>query len=286
MANTVHGPFTAINVVNGSTPANATWGNNAQTQASIALNGLNGDVWSSFILSGCTPTKDGTLANQLDIASGIAYLRMNDNSVARCDVAATTFTTSTPSTTYYLDLNPDGSWSWGTAHSGVPNHQLIAQCTTDGSGNISVVTDNRGPGGMPGVPYVVAAPAELHVTSTTLQNPLWSFQPSVPGLYRISGSLYKSSGGTSYVYARTSYWGVHSGASALSTFFITSSGVAAQPYSLQGNIAGGTTQLADGEYGLVGSSFYASTAGVIAVSYQDASGTPNDYLLLALERLR
>lgn len=286
MANQVFGPFVATNVVNGSTPANATWGNNVQTQASVALNGLNGDIYGPFVLSGITATKDGTIANQLDVTSGTAYCRMTDNSVARITTATTTFATSTPSTTYFLDLNPDASWSWGTSHSAVANHLLIASVTTDGSGNISAVTDLRSSQNSIGAPIIVASPAELHVTSTTLQNPLWSFQPSVAGLYRISGSLYKHSGVTSYVYARTSYWGVHSGASALSTFFVTSSGVAAQPYSLQGNIAGGTTQLADGEYGLIGSAFYASTAGVIAVSYQDASGTPDDYLLLAVERLR
>ena len=277
MANTVHGPFTAINVVNGSTPANATWGNNAQTQASIALNGLNGDVWSSFILSGCTPTKDGTVANQLDIASGIAYLRMNDNSVARCDVAATTFTTSTPSTTYYLDLNPDGTWSWGTAHSGVANYQLIAQCTTDGSGNISVVTDNRGPGGMPGVPYVVARVTDSHVTATTDQVAL-TFTPSVRGFYRASMYLYYSNSTPQKIIASVHWWDVHVGTFA-ANFFLEMLG------GQWLNGAQATTPGTNQGIALTPMPVYAEAGHAINVHFQDPGGVPNDYVTAIIERL-
>jgi len=291
MANTVYGPYTETSW-SGSTGINITRLDNLETQASVALNGINSDLSGPFVYSGITCTKDGTNANQLDIASGRAYVTMSDGTTGLIVVGAdNTHTTSTPSTTYYLFLKNDGTWQWSTTSTGPANSLPICHATTDGSGNINVVTDDRattsvGAVNTPRVPVIVAAPAELHVTSTSLLNPVWSFQPNIAGLYRISGSLYKHSGGTSFVYMRTSYWGVHSGANAVSTFFITSSGVAAQPYSLQGNIGPGTTQLADGEYGLVGSSFYASTSGVIEVSYQDASGTPDDYILLAVERLR
>lgn len=144
MANTVHGPYSKTTWTSGVTPLSAANQNNQETQAGVALASFNPDlIGSGFVLSGVTCAKDGTIANQLDVASGEAYLIQTDGTLARCDVAATTFTTSALSTTYFLDLNPDGSWSWGTAHSGVTNRMFIAQATTDASGNILVVTDNR-----------------------------------------------------------------------------------------------------------------------------------------------
>ncbi|HET8905477.1 MAG TPA: LamG domain-containing protein, partial [Ktedonobacterales bacterium] len=88
-------------------------------------------------------TAGTTATTQLDVASGTAYLLQSDGTNARCDVVSTNFTTVTINTTYFLDLNPDGSWSWGTSHSGVTNHLTVASVATDGSGNAVGVTDLR-----------------------------------------------------------------------------------------------------------------------------------------------
>lgn len=153
MSNTPHGPY----VVGGSTttgpyhdagPYNSGNANNAETQASVALHSLNPDLLTSgFVLSGVTSAKDGTTASQLDVASGVAYLIVSDGTLARMDVGASAAgqfsTTGHASTTMYLDLNPDGSWSWATTHSAVTNHLTIASVATDASANISTVTDAR-----------------------------------------------------------------------------------------------------------------------------------------------
>jgi len=57
--------------------------------------------------------------------------------------SAMNFVTSVASTTYYLDFQPDGNYSWGTAHSTQENYLPIAEATTDSAGNIITVTDKR-----------------------------------------------------------------------------------------------------------------------------------------------
>lgn len=154
MANTVHGPFvkgaatatgsygTGVGQSNTYTSGNA---NNDETQSAVALASFNPDlVGAGFILSGIACVKDVTTPTQLNITSGEAYLVMTDGTTARIDVAsATESTTGHPSATLFLGLNPDGSWSWGTAHSAQANYLPIAQVTTDASANISAVSDKR-----------------------------------------------------------------------------------------------------------------------------------------------
>lgn len=173
MANQVSGPFAPITAINGATPINATWANNAQTQAGVALASFNPDLVSACVLSGAVATKDGTLATQLDLTSGRAYLTQSDGTLAACAIGADTFSAvGHPSTTLYLDLNPDGSWSWGAAHSAVTNHLTIASVTTDGSANIATVTDTsvratKLLGGNPAQGLYVGTPgaAGSHVTA-------------------------------------------------------------------------------------------------------------------------
>lgn len=146
MPNTVNGPYTKTTWIDGSTMGNQTRLNNLETQASVALNGFNGDLLTPFVLSGITCSKDGTIANQLDVTSGRAYLKMSDNTVGLIATVASTasqFLTTTPSTTYYLFLKNDGTWQWSTTSTGPTNSLAIAHATTDGSGNINVVTDDR-----------------------------------------------------------------------------------------------------------------------------------------------
>lgn len=194
MANTVYGPYSPTTWVDNVTLGNQTRMNNLETQASIGTHALNPDLFTPFILSGINCTKDGSVANQLDIASGRAYLQMTDGTIGLIVVGAdNTHTTSTPSTTYYLDLNPDGTWSWATSHSVVANHLTICSVTTDGAGNISAVTMNRqinttllsgmlgaltlpvvggvagqATAGSYGVPVVIGAGRDVHVTVNTL----------------------------------------------------------------------------------------------------------------------
>lgn len=177
MPNTVHGPFAPINVVNGTTPMNATWGNNAQTQAGVALASFNPDLLSPYVESGITCVKDGVTANQLDIASGRAYLTMTDGTVSRIDVVTdNTHTTSGATTTWHLYLQPDGTWYWSTSNAPQANSLHICDVATDGSGNISTVTDQRtiNPtmfGGIAGDPIlpgvIVDGPATLDTGAIT-----------------------------------------------------------------------------------------------------------------------
>jgi hypothetical protein len=98
------------------------------------------------VFNGLVSTIDGSIANQLDVSAGVAFPKQTDNTLRRRATIASTpgqFTTSTPSTTYYLDLNPDGTFSWGTSHSGVTNYLPICSATTNSGGNLLVVTDAR-----------------------------------------------------------------------------------------------------------------------------------------------
>lgn len=119
--------------------------NNSETQYQEASLSFNPDILTAgFVLSGLVCTKDGSVASKLDVTTGSYYaVQSADSTLRQRTISATNFTTSTPSTTYFLDVNPDGTTSWGTSHSGVSNHLTICSVTTDGSANISTVTDTR-----------------------------------------------------------------------------------------------------------------------------------------------
>jgi len=119
--------------------------NHIETQYTESSLSLEQDLFTAYVISGMVCTKDGTTPSQLDVTAGVAWLLQSvDNTLRRQAPTATTFsTTGHASTTMYLDLNPDGTFSWGTAHSGVANHLTICTVTTDGSANIGVITDTR-----------------------------------------------------------------------------------------------------------------------------------------------
>lgn len=119
-------------------------GNSVNTNATTP-NSIAQDVLTPFVLgaSSLVATKDGSVANRLDVAGGVAWLRQHDGSLGRQAPSATFFLTVQVNSTYFLDLNPDGSWSFNTSHSGQANYLPIAQVTTDASGNIAAVTDER-----------------------------------------------------------------------------------------------------------------------------------------------
>ena len=187
MANTVTGPYTKTTWVDHVTLGSQSVMNNLETAAAVGVYSLNPDLSGPFVLSGVTCTKDGTTANQLDIASGTAYLTATDGTIIRIAVGAdNTHTTSTPSTTYYLFLKNDGTWQWSTTSTGPTNSLAICQATTDGSGNILVVTDKRS-----SAVDAVAAVGVVHqvngysltVTTDTI---VATYTPPVDGWYRVS----------------------------------------------------------------------------------------------------
>lgn len=97
---------------------------------------------NSCVFSGLTVTKDGSTASQVDVTAGVAYVKQSDGSLRRLNVAATNFRTTSASATYYLDLNPDGTWSFTTGHSSQANYLNVATVTSDASANVSTVTQN------------------------------------------------------------------------------------------------------------------------------------------------
>lgn len=105
---------------------------------------LAADIFASgFVLSGMIASKNATKANQLDVAAGACYVQQADGGLRRFTPAAASFTTSLASAVYYLDFQPDGTYSWGTAHSNQAGYLPIAEVTTDAAGNIFTVTDKR-----------------------------------------------------------------------------------------------------------------------------------------------
>jgi hypothetical protein len=142
MANTTHGPYAPTTYASTMTKADAT---NLETQAAVTLASFNPDlIGAAFVESGVACVKDATTTTQLNVTSGKAYLLMTDGTNARIDVASTTFSAfGHPATTLFLDLNPDGSWSFASTHSAQANFLPICQVTTDGSSNITGVADKR-----------------------------------------------------------------------------------------------------------------------------------------------
>jgi hypothetical protein len=124
---------------------NATRMTALETQYDEAIASMGLDAFTAgFVFSGLLASKNASTATQLDITSGTAYLKQAaDSSYRRRAISSTTKTTVTINTTYYLDLNPDGTYSWATSHSATANYIPIAEVTTDGSGNISTVKDKR-----------------------------------------------------------------------------------------------------------------------------------------------
>lgn len=135
-------PYTKTTWVEGSAPGiSAAELNRLETQYDEAVQSFPVSLFDPFVLTGCTAAINATVANQLDFTGGTAYPKQADNTLRKRDPANATFTTSVASTTYYLDLNPDGTLSWGTAHSAQSNYLPLYEVTTDASANILTVTD-------------------------------------------------------------------------------------------------------------------------------------------------
>jgi len=283
MTNTVYGPY-GKTTWTGTTGINITRLNNGETQAQTALNGINPDLSGPFVLSGITCTKDGTTANQLDIASGTAYVTMSDGTVGKIAVGAdTSHTTSAISSTYYLFLKNDGTWQWSTTSTGPTNSLPICQATTDGSGNISTVTDVRHTGGSPGVPIVVARVVDQHVTSTADALPI-NLSGVIQGLYRATvAGFYGNSTTGEKITVSVAYTSAHSGTPTM--YFMTYGGGVS---SVVGEFLNGsqtTGMSTNTDFACAPIDFYVGAGGIIHFHYIDPAGTPNDYVTMLLTRL-
>lgn len=135
--------YTATSWVAGTTPASQTNMNHLETQYAQATTSFNEDLFSGFVLYGLSASKDLSTANQLDVTAGVAYLLQSDGTTYRTAPTSSTQTTSSISTTYYLYLQPAGTFYWSTSNSPAANSLAICQVSTDGSGNILTVTDKR-----------------------------------------------------------------------------------------------------------------------------------------------
>lgn len=98
---------------------------------------------SGFIVTGLVATADGSSLSQLNLTGGEAFVKQPDGSFRRRAVSSNSVTVATPSTTYYLDLNPDGSLSFATSHSGNADYLPLATVTTNASTEVATVTDTR-----------------------------------------------------------------------------------------------------------------------------------------------
>ncbi len=138
-------PFTPTTFNTGAAPGiDAAVLNTMQTQYAEAMQSLINDIVNPFVIVGGVGTIHGGLPKQMDVTQCVYYANQpTDGSKRRRIVNATNFTTVTASTTYFLDYNADGTTSWATSHSGDANRVPIASVTTDGSGNIAVITDVR-----------------------------------------------------------------------------------------------------------------------------------------------
>lgn len=137
-------PYNPTGWVAGVTALSAAVGNNFESQYTEATNSIEQDMLQPFVLNGMVATKDGTLAFQLDVTAGVAFIKQTDSTLRRRAQTSTTFSCSGHANqTMFLDLNPDGTYSWNNAHSGVTNHLTICTVVVDGSANILTVTDTR-----------------------------------------------------------------------------------------------------------------------------------------------
>lgn len=114
----------------------ASWTGNIQEGAFFGT-ALSAAAITALYTAGTTAT------TQVDLTSGVIVATQSDSTTRRRAISSTSFTTVTINTTYYLYAQPDGTTYWNTANTPAANSLAIAQVTTDGSGNVKLVTDMR-----------------------------------------------------------------------------------------------------------------------------------------------
>lgn len=138
-------PYTTTSWTSGTTPVDAPEMNNLETQYAEATNSFEQDMFTAgWVQNGLVATKDGSVASQLDVTAGVAFLMQSDGTTRRrAPTSSTQSTTGHASTTMYLFLKTDGTFAWQTSSTPPSNALGIAHVTTDGSANISTVVDDR-----------------------------------------------------------------------------------------------------------------------------------------------
>lgn len=293
-------PYTSTNWVSGSTPASASNMNNLETQYTEAVNSFGQDLFKAgFVYSGLTQS---VYQATLSVYSGVAYLLQSDGSFRRRSTPGITVSTTVASTTYYYDLNPDGSYSWGTSHSTQSNYLTICTVTTTAGGGIATVTDTRptamkllpnalgglqvpalasiggqATAGTFGAPVVVAAVQDVAITTTASVNVLTFTTPSgANSLYRVSIRTYNPAAGNITVLVINNDPNL-GGTSYTRPGFIAAG--AAAVVTLNGQSSNSTSW-----YGLpLVVECAASTS--LTVNYQNSTATPNDKVSVIFERL-
>ncbi len=115
---------------------------NAATRAEPEV--LAQDLFAQgFVASGLAATKDSGAGNKVNVTAGVAYVSQLGGGLRRYSLPAAGFTATSASALYYLDLQPDGTWSWATTHSAQTGYLPVAEVQTDASGSITAVTDRR-----------------------------------------------------------------------------------------------------------------------------------------------
>lgn len=163
-------PFTPVTYNTGAAPGlDGPAFNAMQTQFAAAINSFERDLYTPFVFSGLTATRDGVTLSQLNVTAGVAFLTqsgVNSELFRQAPTSSTQSTSGHPSTTMYLFLQPDGTWAWQTSSTPPTNALAIAHCTTDASSNILVVTDDRvvATSLLPGMAGTVAIPNAGKIT--------------------------------------------------------------------------------------------------------------------------
>lgn len=99
------------------------------------------NLYGPFVYQGMDATKNATNPKQVDVTTGVAYPRQTDYSLERRAFTATSYTTTLANATYLLDMNPDGTMTWGTAHSTQANYLPILIVTTDVNGDVATIEE-------------------------------------------------------------------------------------------------------------------------------------------------
>jgi hypothetical protein len=198
-------PYTPTTWVNGTTPVNQTNMNNLETQYAEASNTYTPELFTPFVYSGFTATKDGTTPTQLDVTAGVAFLLQTDGTLRKRAVSSSTQTTATPSSTYHLYLQPDGTWYWSTSNSPASNSLAICTVTTDASGNIATVTDARVTGTtlLAGAAGSLTLPNSLTLGGNLTTNGGWVYGPNSSSIQlgaNAAGDIHLNSGTSGWVY--------------------------------------------------------------------------------------
>lgn len=96
----------------------------------------------NYVNTGGEVTKNVQRNDMIDVTTISAAL--NNHTQYR---EGTSFLTTIPNTTYYLDFHQDGDWWWGTGHPVGASYLTVAEVTTDENGNVDTITDKAEPRG-------------------------------------------------------------------------------------------------------------------------------------------